>query len=197
MSTMNPSSFDPAEAVTFDLSFGHVHLDGAPNRVLVPADALMTLCGAAGEDEASGLGHAIGEALGRRVAVRLSGGSQERHEAARKASFEQVVTQLAGELALVGLGALSAERWGRSVVMVVDQSPLGEAGDELLAAVLQSAFKAMVDRPARMVRLERDGVRVRYLVCSGAVVQAVRDRLAAGENWGAVVASLHAERKSA
>lgn len=188
---MENSAFDPSEAVTFDLAYGHVHMDGAPHRVLVPADALMALCGAAGEDGMASLGHAIGEAFGRRVGVRLAGGSAERTERARKSSFEEVVTQLAGEMALVGLGALSAERWGKSLVMVVDQSPLGEDGDELLGEILQAAFKALVERPVRMVRLHREGVRVRYLACSGSVSQAVSQRIRSGESWGSVLASLH------
>ena len=188
---MEKTAFDPSEAVTFDLAFGHVHLDGAPNRVLVPADALLSLCTAAGSDDAASLGHAIGEAIGRRVGVRLAGGSDTRHEAAREASFEEVVTQLAGELALLGLGSLSAERWGRSLVLVVDQSPFGDAGDELHAEVLQAAMKALVDRPVRMVRLHRDGVRVRFLACSGATVEAVRSKLEGGTSWGEVLAALH------
>ncbi len=188
---MENSAFDPSEAVTFDLAYGHVHLDGAPNRVLVPADALMAICGAAGEDEAATLGHAIGEAVGRRIGVRLAGGSSERTDVARKAKFEEVITQLAGEVAILGLGSVSAERWGRSLVMVVDQSPLGEDGDVLVGEVLQSAFKSLVDRPVRMVKLHREGVRVRYLACSGAVVQTVTEKIAAGESWGSILASLH------
>jgi hypothetical protein len=48
-----------------------------------------------------------------------------------------------------------------------------------------------------MVRLHRDGVRVRYLACSGAIVQAVTERIGAGESWGSVLASLHQQGKSA
>lgn len=188
---MENSAFDPSEAVTFDLAYGHVHLDGAPNRVLVPADALIAICEAAGEDEAATLGHAIGEAVGRRIGVRLAGGSAERTDVARKAKFEEVITQLAGEVAILGLGSVSAERWGRSLVMVVDQSPLGEDGDVLVGEVLQAAFKSLVARPVRMVKLHREGVRVRYLACSGAVVQTVTDKIAAGESWGSILASLH------
>lgn len=188
--------FDPAAAVTFDMAFGHVHLDGAPNRVLVPAKTLLELALAAGEDALADLGHALGEPMGRRVGTRLSeegdgDPAERRMRAVRGASLEKVVTELSGELALAGLGALSAERWGRAIVWVVDQSPFGEDGDPLLAHILQAALRAMVDSPARLVPLQREGVRARFLVVSGAAVQDVRARLAKGDHWATVVAALH------
>lgn len=188
--------FDPAAAVTFDMAFGHVHLDGAPNRVLVPAKTLLELALAAGEDALADLGHALGEPMGRRVGTRLSEDgdgdpAERRKRAVRGASLAKVVTELSGELALAGLGALSAERWGRAIVWVVDQSPFGEEGDPLLAHILQAALRAMVDSPARLVALQREGVRARFLVVSGAAVQDVRARLAKGDHWATVVAALH------
>ncbi len=42
--------FDPSKAVTFDLTHGLVHLEGAPSRVLVPAEALLALAAAAGAE---------------------------------------------------------------------------------------------------------------------------------------------------
>jgi len=192
--------FDPAAAVTFDMAFGHVHLDGAPNRVLVPAETLLELALAAGEDALADLGHALGEPMGRRVGTRLSEGdggegepAERRQRAVRGASLERVVAELSGELALAGLGALSAERWGRAIVWVVDQSPFGEEGDPLLAEILQAALRAMVDSPARLVSLQREGVRARFLVVSGAAVEDVRARLAKGDHWASVVAALHRE----
>src|SRR5438128_2400016 len=50
MSESDHAKFDPQGQVTFDLPFGHVHLDGAPARVVVPADALAALCQAAGTE---------------------------------------------------------------------------------------------------------------------------------------------------
>ena len=190
-------AFNPAEAVTFDLQFGHIHLDGAPTRVMVPADALVALCQAAGEDETAAFAHAIGEAVGRRVGVRLAGGSANRHEAVRAAGLEQVVSQLAGELAVLGIGSVSAERWGKALVLIVDQSPFGDEGDGLLAEILQSALHALINSSARVVLLERDGVRARFLAVSGAAVEGVRERLAAGESWGSVIASMHQKAKQA
>lgn len=189
---MSSPEFDPSEAVTFDLAFGHVHLDGAPTRVMVPADALLALCEAAGEDEAANLGHAIGDAMGRRVAVRLGPDPDKRAEAVRAAGFERAVSELAGELALIGLGALSAERWGRALVFVVDQCPMGDGGDPLVAVILQAALRALTgNAQARMLPLVREGARSRFLLVSGAAVEGVRERLERGESWGAVLAALH------
>jgi hypothetical protein len=150
-------AFDPSEAVTFDLAYGHVHMDGAPNRVLVPSDA-------AGEEATASLGHAIGTAMGRRVAVRVGRGAEDRQSAVARATFELVVEHLAGELALAGLGSLSVERWGKAVVFVLDQSPLGERGDALLGETLQAAMQALSNQAGRVVRTFR---RARALLVGG------------------------------
>jgi hypothetical protein len=189
---MSSVEFNPSEAVTFDLQYGHIHLDGAPTRVMVPAEALVALCNKAGDEEAAAMGHAIGEAMGRRARVRLAGGGDNRHDQVRRVEFEQVISQLAGEVALTGIGCLSAERWGKALVLVVDQSPLGEDGDALMAEILQAALHALVGREIRVMKLQREGVRARFLAVSGAVAEAVRERIRSGENWGAVLSALHA-----
>jgi sarcosine oxidase gamma subunit len=184
-------AFDPSEAVTFDLAYGHVHMDGAPNRVLVPSDALVEVCEAAGEEATASLGHAIGTAMGRRVAVRVGRGAEDRQSAVARATFELVVEHLAGELALAGLGSLSVERWGKAVVFVLDQSPLGERGDALLGETLQAAMQALSNQAGRVVRIERSGVRARFLLVAAAAVEGVRMRLREGQSWGTVLAKLH------
>src|SRR5689334_22347123 len=112
--------FDPSQALTFDLAHGLVHLEGAPSRLLVPADGLLVLARAAGPAAVATFGRSLGDAMGRRVASRLA-----EAEGVRAATVEVVVEHLGGELALIGLGSLGLERWGRALVMVVDQSPLG------------------------------------------------------------------------
>jgi hypothetical protein len=188
---MADTTFDPTEAVTFDLAYGHVHMDGAPNRVLVPSDALVELCEAAGEEATGALGYAIGTAMGRRVAARVAREGEDRQSAVARALFDVVVEHLAGELALAGLGSLAVERWGKAVVFVHDQSPLGERGDALLAEILQAATLALSNQAGRIVRLERSGVRVRFLLIGAAAVEGVRMRLREGQSWGTVLAKLH------
>jgi hypothetical protein len=182
----------PTQAVTFDLSHGRVGVAGAKPGVLVPADALGALCGAAGPAASGAFGREIGLAMGRRIGVLLAGEAGDATAAVRAATLEQVVEALGAEVALAGLGAVELERWGRALVLVVDGSPLGAAGDALLEAVLEAALAAGADRPARVVRLERDGERARFLVTGAGAAERVCEWLRAGVAWPDVVARLHA-----
>jgi len=197
---MGTPKFDPSQLVTFDMQFGHVHLDGAPTRVMVPADALAAVCCAAGDDATRALGRAMGDAMGRRVRVRLDDEHTDvaqRQQSLRSATLDDVIEHLAGELALCGIGALSAERWGKALVLVVDQSPLERHadaagfGDVLTASVLEGALVSAAGAEAAVVLLDRDGVRARFLAVSPAAAAIARERLAASESWGSIIAALH------
>jgi len=182
--------FDPSKAVTFDLKHGLVHLDGAPSRLLVPAEALGALCAAAGDEATQSFGRAIGLALGRRVASRLAASAES--DGATRASVEAMVEHLGGELALSGLGSMGIERWGRAMVMVVDQSPLGAEGDALLEAVLASALEGAAGRATRAIFLGRETVRARFLITGEAGAQKVKAWLSEGLSWGDALVRLHA-----
>jgi hypothetical protein len=182
--------FDPSKSITFDLTQGQVHLAGAPSRVLVPASALVAVCSAAGSDATAELGRAIGDAMGRRVAHRFAGEGDG--ASVRGATIELVVDHLGGELALGGLGSLQIERWGRALVLVVDQSPLGPQGDALLASVLESALSQATGRSACVSVLDRAAARARFLVASAAAIEKVRAWLREGTSWGDALARLHA-----
>src|SRR5947209_5242596 len=69
---MAVARYRPDHDVTFDLAHGLVHLDGAPARVLVPAEPLAELCAAAGADAVAIFGAAMGRAMGLRLATRLA-----------------------------------------------------------------------------------------------------------------------------
>lgn len=178
--------FDPSQAVTFDLTQGLVHLEGAPARLLVPAAALLALATAAGAEATATFAHALGEAMGRRVEGRLTA------EGVGAAPVDVVVEHLGGELALAGLGSLGLERWGRAVVLVVDHSPLGAEGDALLEGVLAGAVAVAAGRAALALRLGRDGGRARFLLGSDAGVTKVRAWLSEGVPWGEALVRLHA-----
>lgn len=180
---MSHPPFDPSSAVTFDLTHGQVHLEDAPRRVLVPADALANLCAKAGDEALRDLGRAMGEPMGRRLSRRLGETSG--------ATIQAVLEHLGGELSLLGLGSLGLERWGRALVLVVDQSPLGEGADPLLASILEAALSAATGREPRCVVLERDGGRVRLLVVSEGTSAKVRSWLGSGTSWGDVLVRLH------
>lgn len=176
--------FDPSKAVTFDLAHGLLSLEGAPARLLVPAEALGALAAAAGPEAAAAFGQVMGEAMGRRVQARLA--------EVGAAPVEVVVDHLGGELALAGLGSLALERWGRALVLVVDRSPLGASGDALLEAVVAAAIEGCAGRAVQAVRLGREGARARFFVGGEAGAAKVRAWLDEGVAWGDAIVRLHA-----
>lgn len=184
---MNHVPFDPSKAVTFDLTRGLVQQEGAPSGLIVPAEALAALAHAAGPEASSTFGRSVGEAIGRRVASHLAAA-----DGVRAAGTGAVVEHLGGELAMTGLGSLTLERWGRALVLVIDRSPLGAAGDALLESVLAGALSAAVGEPSSLTVLERDGVRVRFLVTSRAGADRMRAWLDEGVPWGDALVRLHA-----
>lgn len=205
---MPEARFDPSKAVTFDLASGLVHIEGAPSRLLVPADALRALCDAAGGEATAAFGRALGTPMGRRVAARLGGeGSRSSGganggasgagggsaEIVRKASIEGIVDHLGGELALAGLGSLSVERWGHALVLVVDHSPLEGAGDKLLEAALASALEEATGRTARALLIGRDEARARFLIAGSAAIEKARGWIEQGMTWGEALARLHSK----
>jgi hypothetical protein len=189
--------YRPDHDVTFDLAHGLVHLEGAPARVLVPADALAALCGEAGPGAVTAFGRGMGRAMGLRVAARLAASADPEHAGeegagARSASLETMVDHLGAELSLAGLGALGLERWGHALCVVVDHCPLGARGDGLLEAVLGEAIGAATSRHVHAVLLLRDGVRARLLLTNESAAARVRGWLQGGASWGDALTRLHA-----
>lgn len=187
--------YRPDHDVTFDLAHGLVHLEGAPARVLVPADALAALCAAAGPEAVATFGHAMGHAMGLRVASRLAplaGPDGDAPTGARAASADTMVDHLGAELSLAGLGSLGIERWGHALVLVVDHCPLGARGDALLEPLLSEAVGTTTGRRVHAVLLARDGVRARFLLANGAAADRVRAWLGGGASWGEALTRLHA-----
>src|SRR5260221_472483 len=168
--------FDPAHAVRFDLGNGSVRAGGDERVVLLPASALEALAAGAPRETARVLGRAIGRAVGERVRAGLGS-----FDAARGASVEAFVGRLAGELALMGYGVASLERWGRALVLVVERAPVGDA---LLADVLEAALETATGRVARCTSLVADTGSVRLLVSSERTHERVLAWLAQGVSWG-------------
>lgn len=176
---------------------------------MVPSDALVVLCEAAGPHAAAAFARAIGESVGARIAARLepvfrpapgAGGAAAPAAAeadpgvgagVRAAPVETVVDHLGGELALLGLGTLALERWGRAMVLVVEGSPLGPSGDRLLESVLEAALAGAAGRAASVVQLERSGARARFLVTGSAAASRVRSWLGRGMPWVEAIVTLH------
>lgn len=183
---MSPSPFDPTKSVTFDLAKGLVRLDDDSPRLLVPVNALLALTKSVGPAATASFARALGESLGERVARRLAG-----IDSLRASAPETVIDHLGGEMALVGLGSLSIERWGRALILVVDRSPLAQDDTSLLAGVLEGAIHQATGRAVRCVLLS-SGTQCRFLITGEAAASKAREWLSSGVSWGEVLARLHA-----
>jgi hypothetical protein len=180
------SSFDPTHAVRFDLPHGSVRAGEDEPVLLVPTSALEEIVLAAPPHAVEALGRALGGAIGRRAAARMSDPAS--------ASVEEFATQLSGEAAIAGVGVVAIERWGRALVVAVSESPLVGA---LLSPLVASAIEAATGRRAWCTLLSRDERVARILVGSERTVQRVRDWIAAGTSWGDALFRLHAEGATA
>jgi hypothetical protein len=178
---MTAPSFDPTHAVRFDLPHGSVRAGGEGERVvLMPTSALDELVLSAPPEAVEALGRGFGSAVGRRAAARM--------QDPQAASIEAFVTQLAGEAAIAGIGALSIERWGRALVIVVEQSPL--AGT-LLVPLVAAALEAASGRSVWCTLLSRDARVARVLVGGERGIARVREWIASGLPWGDALTKLH------
>jgi len=176
--------FDPTHSLKFDLARGRVSVDNASVRLVLPADALQKLCESAGDDAVRDFGFGIGTEIGRRVANRLP--------AIQLASIEDVVEHLGGEMALMGIGSLGIERWGRALVFVVTGDPFGASGEVLVASLLQGAIQRALSRDVLPLFLSRDGEQVRYLATNAQAASKIQAWMANGAKWGEVLAQLQA-----
>jgi hypothetical protein len=178
---MPAASFNATQSVRFDLTQGAVRAGTSDDRLLlVPLAALVALANAAPPAAAEALGRALGAAIGARAAARIGD--------ATGTSLEGFVTQLAGEAALAGAGVLSVERWGRALVVVLEDSPLPGG---LVTALVGAALDAASGRKVATALLSHDAHEARVLVSSDSAVRRVRDWMADGASWGDAIAKLH------
>lgn len=177
--------FDAQGAVTFDLSRGLVRLRGESPQVLIPADLLVAACEGGAADQ---LGARMGTSLAARLRERLGDTVNQPHEV--------VFEQLAGELALAGLGALRLERWGAAVVFVLGACPLGRCSEIFVEALLVTALVDIGQRELAVVSLGRSGDDSRYAVLAPTVATQLRRKLEVGEAWHALLAGLRPDGDS-
>jgi hypothetical protein len=174
--------FDPTGAIRFDVKNGAASDARGARLVLVPATALealeRTTPGALAQ-----LGMEVGRACGARVAARLGGDA-----GVRAATLEAVVTHLAGELAIAGVGAVHLERWGRAMVVVVTNP--GVNSDAFLSAALAGALRAAAGREVAIAPLGHEGNAGRYFVGAPQTATKAKSLVGQGKSWGEVLATL-------
>lgn len=185
--------------VRFDLERGRVTLrdqsgvsDERSSRALIPVDALAALCRGVPPDAVVDFGRGIGTDLGRRLAERLAGQLPG-------ASPQTILDVLGGEVALLGLGSLRLELWGRALVFALEESALlqaspGDTNDpstRLLAAVIEGAVARGLGRDACVLPIARNRDELRLLICSRTAETRVRSWLADGCHYGEALARLN------
>jgi hypothetical protein len=178
---MGTPRFDPTHSLEFNFDRGTVKLGGQSERVLVPADVLSSLLKGADAESRKDFANRLGTEAGRRMSERIDG----------TASIPAVVEHLGGELALMGLGSLAFERWGRALVVTVVGSPLRGEGDELLAGIIEGALQRAFGKSSSVVPIQRDDALVRLLVVSKGTAERVRGWLASGVSFGDALARLN------
>lgn len=179
---MVQAKFDPALALKFDLGRGTLSQVGGGARVIVPAEVLARLLEGASEEVCHDAGQQLGTDLGRRVASGLGD--------IDGAPPDRVLEFLGGELALMGLGSLGFERWGRALVFSVVDSPLGPGADSFVAGLFDGAMLRLYGKNTSSVCLGRVGKRVRFLVSGQGAASRVKGWLEDGVHWGEILTRL-------
>lgn len=176
---MDSNAFDPSGAVRFDLRSGAASDSQGARLVLVPSAALESL----GTDALAQVGTHIGHACGARLAARLGGDA-----GVRAANLELVITHLAGELAIAGIGMVHVERWGRAMVAIVTNPSI--ANDAFVGAVLAGAMSSASGRAVAAAALGRDAGQARYFLGSAPTAVRVRGLVAQGKGYAEILAGL-------
>lgn len=173
--------FDPTRAIIYDLARGQLRDDEGASRLNLPAHLLLRLCEHAGTEGASEFARALGAELGRRVADKLGANKDA-------ANVEVWTEHLGGQLALVGLGDMKVEQWGRALVLRISGAPAGMT--KILEGVIEGALQRGLSRKATAIGFER-GNETELLVVSDDVATHVRSLAQGGSSLGQVVEELH------
>jgi hypothetical protein len=174
------------EPVRFDLATGQVKTGAGERLLLIPLSTLDELTAAVGAPTTSRLARGLGVSIGRRLSGKLGS-----IDGVRSASLETFVSDLAFEVALSGWGALSLERWGQAMVIVVAHAPVKER--LLVAALVEGAIEAAVGREVHTAALAGEAP-VRVLVANEKTAENARLWTAEGLGAEEVLARLHAAK---
>jgi hypothetical protein len=178
--------------LSFDLAEGLVRLGGEA-RILLPASVLLAIVGAATVDVRRAWGQTLGKSIGHVATIRMKEEDFAAPLALVDASPEAALSEIAAAWALAGLGGLGMERWGRALVMTIDNSPLSGDGDEFLEGVVEGAIESATGRHVFVTRLERIRGRLRLFVGNANAVAKVRAHMAHNGSWTDALSRLHAD----
>ena len=111
------------------------------------------------------------------------------------ASTEAWVEHVGGDLALLGLGNLSAERWGRVLVLAVANAPQG--AEALLASVVEGTLQRALGREVTAFSLARGGETLRLAILNRRAAERAREWQNEGASWVQILERLHDARGEA
>ena len=146
-----------------------------------------------GEVDARQLGRQLGASVTARAGARFKDPGMLPQDLLRGASLEGVVELLGGELALLGLGNLRVERWGRALLFVLDPCPLDKRADGFLCGLFEGALTGVAGREVAVVVVDRTGAGVRLLVGSVGAMARAEALVNRGVFFTEVVTALHEE----
>jgi hypothetical protein len=173
--------FDPTRAIVYDLARGQLRDDEGASRLNLPVHLLLRLCRHAGPEGSSEFAQALGAELGRRVTDKLGAGKDA-------ANVEVWTEHLGGQLALVGLGDLKVEQWGRALVLRISGPPADMT--KILEGILAGALQRGLSRKATAIGFER-GNETEFLIVSDDAAGRVRSLAEGGATLGQIVEELH------
>ncbi|MFO0737003.1 MAG: hypothetical protein U0270_14040 [Labilithrix sp.] len=175
-------AFDPNGAVRFDMTNGATSDVRGTKFLLVPAAALEALDRTT-PGALAHIGAEVGRACGARIVARLGGESE-----VRGATLDVIVTHLAGELAIAGLGSVSVEQWGKALVVVLANPNVNSDG--FLAAALAGAVSVAVGREVCMIPIGREGNVARFYIGTQQTMIRCRSLVSSGKSWMEILQAL-------
>ncbi len=182
---MTEPQFDPTGSLRIDLERGTLTLLGSGSRVLLPLEPWLKLLDASAPDSIKAFGFDVGVEVARRILERLG-------ERLELASVELFVEHLGGELALMGLGNLSIERWGHGLVLAIDGLPAHPGLELAMTALFEGVLQRALSRDVAVRRIARESARVRFLCAARETSESIDTWLRDGVSFAEILVRLHA-----
>lgn len=179
--------FDPTRSIRYDLGRGQLRDEEGTPRLNIPAALLLRLCDSAGDDATRDFLSALGTDVGRRVQKGLA-------DELMTAPVEAWAEHLGGQLALLGMGELLVERWGRALVLRVRGAPEELKG--LIGVVLEAGLQRALGREVRLPGFS-EGSDAAFLVVSPGTANEVYRLASEGASLLRVVEMLHEKTRGA
>lgn len=185
MTATEARGFDPGDFYAFDLSRGAVSTRHGERVLVLSSEVVSTLVASAAKHGDLTAVRALGKRIGEQAASSL--GSD-----VRAAAPENVATHAAGVLSLLGWGALSLERWGDALVLVLEGAPDLDPGKLGLASLLGGMLTTLSGRDIACVPVGGG----RFVVVHPSVAEQVFSWTKDGADLAQIVSKLSAEGQS-